>query len=213
VSELGFVSSEENPADDAAELPFPLSAQLLYWLAASRLAELDDDLCLERHVAATARRLAAAIARHFEVDGPFGRQWAYEIDARGRHRLYQDANDLPTALAPLLGFCGADDPSWRATMRFAFSDRNPGFCPGPFGGLGSHHTPGTWTLGDVQQWVAASLTDEPDVAERALERLLASSTPDGLLPEAYDSAGGGAPIRRWFAWPGAALGTLLALAS
>ena len=213
VSELGFVASDENPADDAAELPFPLSAQLLYWLAASRLAELEGELCLERDMAATERGLAAAIARHFEVDGPFGRQWAYEIDARGRHRLYQDANDLPTALAPLLGFCGTYDPIWRATMRFAFSDRNPGYCPGAFGGLGSHHTPGTWTLGDVQQWVAATLTDEPDVAERALERLLAVAAPDGLLPEAYDSASGGAPIRRWFAWPGAALGTLLAHAS
>jgi uncharacterized protein len=54
-----------------------------------------------------------------------------------------------TALAPLLGFCGADDPIWRATMRFAFSDRNSAYCPGRFGGLGSRHTPGTWTLGDV----------------------------------------------------------------
>jgi len=213
VSELGLVSSEENPADDAAELPFPISAQLLYWVAASRLAELEDDLRLERDVAVTARGLAAAIATHFEVDGPFGRQWAYEIDSRGRHRLYHDANDLPTALAPLLGFCGADDPIWRATMRFAFSDRNPAYCPGRFGGLGSRHTPGTWTLGDVQEWVAASLVDDRDAAERALERLLASSAPDGLLPEAYDSCTGGAPIRRWFAWPGAALGTLLALAS
>jgi len=211
--ELGFLSSDENPADDAAELPFPLSAQLLYWLAASRLAELEEDLHIEGNVAATARGLAAAIATHFEVDGPFGRQWAYEIDGRGRHRLYQDANDLPTALAPLLGFCGADDPIWRATMRFAFSDRNPAFCPGRFGGLGSHHTPGTWTLGDVQQWVAASLLEEPEEAERALERLLAVAAPDGLLPEAYDSATGGAPIRRWFAWPGASLGTLLALAT
>ena len=61
--------------------------------------------------------------------------------------------------------------------------------------------------------MAASLVDDRDAAERALERLLASSAPDGLLPEAYDSATGGAPIRRWFAWPGAALGTLLALAS
>jgi hypothetical protein len=203
--ELGFVSSEENPADDETEHPFPLSAQLLYRLAATRLAELRDELGAERDFAATARRLATAIPRHFEVDGPFGRQWAYEIDGRGGHRLYHDANDLPTALAPLLGYCAADDPVWAATMRFAFSEHNPAWC----GGLGSRHTPGAWTLGDVQEWVVASLLGERDAAERAITRLLAVATPDGLLPEAYDPATGGSPIRRWFAWPGAALATLL----
>jgi hypothetical protein len=207
--ELGFLPSDENPADDAAELPFALSAQILYWLAETRLAELG----LGNDHATAARELAAAIRRHFAVDGPLGRQWAYEIDGRGGHRLYHDANDLPTALAPLLGFCAADDPAWATTMRFAFGEHNPAFCPGPFGGLGSHHTPGTWTLGDVQQWVVASLLGEPQVAERAIDRMLAVAGPSGLLPEAYDPATGGSPIRHWFAWPGAALGALLPLAA
>ena len=65
----------------------------------------------------------------------------------------------------------------------------------------------------MQIWVAASLVGDREAAERALERLVAVAASDGLLPEAFDSATGGAPIRRWFAWPGAALGTLLALAS
>jgi len=209
VGEHGFVASEENPADDASELPFPLSTQILYWLAATRMEELSEVLRVEHDFGATARALAGAVAQHFEVDGPLGRQWAYEIDGRGAHRLYHDANDLPTALAPLLGFCDAGDPVWAATMRFALSEHNPGYCAGPFGGLGSGHTLGTWTLGDVQEWVAASLLGERDAAERALARLLAVAGPDGLLPEAYDPLTGGAPVRHWFAWPGAALATLL----
>jgi meiotically up-regulated gene 157 (Mug157) protein len=96
-------------------------------------------------------------------------------------------------------------------MQFALSPHNPAYCPGEWGGLGSLHTPGTWTLGDVQEWVAAGLLGEPSRSERALERLLAAASPDGLLPEAYDPRTGGAPIRRWFAWPGAALGALLTL--
>jgi hypothetical protein len=196
--ELGLPSSEENAADDAAELPYPVSAQILRWVAATRLRALGLP------------SPEPAGAGPFEVEGPFGIQWAYEIDGRGRHRLYHDANDLPTALAPLLGFCAADHPPWVATMRYAFSEHNAGWCPGPFGGLGSHHTPGTWTLGDVQEWAAASLLGEPERAERALARLLAVATPDGLLPEAYDSRSGDSPVRHWFAWPGAALGTLLA---
>lgn len=209
LGEHGFVSSEENPADDAAELPYPLSAQILYWRAATRMDELREELALECDCGATARALARAVALHFEVDGPLGRQWAYEVDGSGAHRLYHDANDLPTALAPLLGFCDAGDPVWATTMRFALSEHNPGYCAGPYGGLGSGHTPGTWTLGDVQEWVAASLLGEHAAAEQALARLLAVAGPDGLLPEAYDSLTGGSPIRHWFAWPGATLATLL----
>jgi hypothetical protein len=71
------------------------------------------------------------------------------------------------------------------------------------------HTPGTWTLGDVQEWVVASLFGDASRAERAVARLLDVARADGLLPEAYDPATGGAPIRPWFAWPSAALGWLL----
>ncbi|MGH2949999.1 MAG: glycoside hydrolase family 125 protein, partial [Solirubrobacteraceae bacterium] len=203
----GLIRSDENPADDRAELPFPLSSQILLWHVATRLAGcgLVDG--------AAAARTAAAVERHFTVEGPLGRQWAYEVDARGGHRLYHDANDLPTALAPLLGFCPATDPAWSATMRFALSGYNPAWNPGPWGGLGSLHTPGTWTLGDIQEWVAMGLLGERERSERALERLVAVARPDGLLPEAYDPETGAEPVRRWFAWPGAALGALLTLAT
>jgi hypothetical protein len=83
------------------------------------------------------------------------------------------------------------------------------YRPGAYGGLGSLHTPGTWTLGDVQEWVVASLTGDRERAERALARLLAVASADGLLPKAYDPETGRSPIRPWSAWPSAALGWLL----
>ncbi|HJU00340.1 MAG TPA: glycoside hydrolase family 125 protein, partial [Actinomycetes bacterium] len=144
----------------------------------------------------------------FACPGPFGGQWAYETDGRGRSRRYHDANDLPTALAPLWGLCPPDDHRWAATMRFALDPANPGWSPGCWGGLGSAHTPGTWPLGDVQEWVAASLLGDTGRAERALVRLLAVAAPDGLLPETYDSATGRWLARPWFAWPGATLAAL-----
>ncbi|MQA76283.1 MAG: metal-independent alpha-mannosidase [Solirubrobacterales bacterium] len=206
IAPSGLLPTEENPADDPAALPFALSTQILCWYAARRLTELGLDLDVE----ALGERARRAVAEHFVAEGPFGPQWAYEVDGAGRRRLYQDANDLPTALAPLLGFCSPGDPLWRATMSFALSARNPGFSPGPWGGLGSLHTPGTWTLGDIQEWVAASALGDPERSARALARLVAVASPDGMLPEAYDSATGTAPVRLWFAWPGAALGALVA---
>jgi uncharacterized protein len=207
--ELGLVAGEENPADDPASLPFLLSTQVLRWHTATRLRAHAGELGLEpRPLGEAADRVRAAIRARFACPGPFGTQWAYETDGRGRRRRYHDANDLPTALAPLWGLCPADDRHWTATMRFALGPANPGWSPGPWGGLGSAHTPGTWPLGDIQEWVAASLMADTGRAERALERLLAVAAPDGLLPETYHSATGRWLARPWFAWPAAALAAL-----
>ena len=50
---------------------------------------------------------------------------------------------------------------------------------------------------------------EDEASEVALERLVRSAFTDGMLPEAYDPDGSGQAGRHWFAWPGAALATLL----
>ena len=207
--ELGLVAGEENPADDPASLPYLLSTQVLLWYTATRLRAHADELGLAPPaLAAAAAAVRAAIRDRFACPGPFGGQWAYETDGRGRSRRYHDANDLPTALAPLWGLCPPDDRQWSATMRFALDPANPGWSPGRWGGLGSAHTPGTWPLGDIQEWVAASLLADTGRAERALDRLLAVAAPDGLLPETYDSGTGRWLARPWFAWPGATLAAL-----
>jgi uncharacterized protein len=207
--ELGLVAGEENPADDPASLPYLLSTQILLWHTATRLGAHAGELGLAaRALAEAADSARIAIRDRFACSGPFGGQWAYETDGRGRSRRYHDANDLPTALAPLWGLCPPDDPQWSATMRFALDPANPGWSPGRWGGLGSEHTPGTWPLGDIQEWVAASLLGDTGRAERTLDRLLAVAAPDGLLPETYDSGTGRWLARPWFAWPGATLAAL-----
>jgi uncharacterized protein len=207
--ELGLVAGEENPADDPASLPYLLSTQILRWYTATRLSAHAGELGLAAQAPAEAAdTVATAIRDRFTCPGPLGAQWAYETDGRGRHRRYQDANDLPTALAPLWGLCRPEDRQWSATMRFALGPANPGWSPGRWGGLGSAHTPGTWPLGDIQEWVATSLLGDTGRAGRALGRLLAVAAPDGLLPETYDSATGRWRARHWFAWPGATLAAL-----
>jgi uncharacterized protein len=207
-----MLRSEENPADDPADLPLLLSTEVLHWTAARRLAAHAVELGLERRAAelvAEAAAVRSAVARGFAVDGPFGTQWAYAIDACGGQRLYHDANDLPVALAPLVGFVAPDDKAWQATMRFAFSPHNPAFVPGRGGGLGSLHTPGVWPLGDVQEWVWASIAGDDRRVDRVLSRLAAVHR-HGMLPEAYDPASAEWRSRRWFAWPGAAIAAIVA---
>ncbi|CAN5698124.1 hypothetical protein BH23CHL7_BH23CHL7_23800 [soil metagenome] len=209
MSDDGLLATDENAADDPVGLPYVLANQLLAWHALARLDEVPELDGLEPSPAALAKRVARAVDRHFTVDGPAGRLWAYAVDGRGATLLLHDANDLPTALAPLWGYCRADNSRWRATIDFAFSTANPAFAAGRFGGLGSAHTPGVWSLGLAQEWIARSLAGSHEAAADALRRLIACAQSDWSLPEASDPDTGRCLARPWFAWPGAVVGALM----
>lgn len=205
----GLLMSEENPADDISGFDLSFSTQVLYWHVLENLAVWNAELSLDDDTpGVVADELRTTIREVFTVDGPDGTVFAYEADGRGEYRLYGDANDLPSVLAPAWGFCDDDDPVWRRTMRFILSPSNPGWSPGTFGGLGSAHTPGTWPLGDLQAYIFHDRIGEADDARKVRERLVLMAADDGLLPEAYDSATGEWSARHWFGWPAAAVGCL-----
>ncbi len=208
--DLALMRTDENPADDVPAYPYLLSDQVLLCHTATRLAGVASMVGLDQSLAqAVADRIREAFGEYFVIEGPLGQMWAYSVNGRGGVERYMDANDLPAALAPMWGFCKPNDEAWRTTMHFAFDRENPGFVEGPMGGLGSRHTPGTWPLGDIMGWVAFGLMDEAEPSEAALERLVRSAFGDGMLPEAYDPEGSGSAVRHWFAWPGAALASIV----
>lgn len=202
---VGLIASAENAADDPATAPYIGASQILLWYTARRVAEVtvDVDLGID---AADLRATADAVRAAF-IDQLGGGPWPYAVDGAGFRMAYHDANDLPIVLAPVWGFCAPSDAGWLATMSFAFSEANPGWVTGARPGLGSAHTPGPWTLGDVQAWMHALIMGDGSAAEAALARLEDVSFADGMLPEAY-GANGDDRVRHWFAWPGAALAAL-----
>jgi hypothetical protein len=205
----GLIGCTENAADDPAVAPFITASQILLWYAGQRLVEMLDAAVLsvgDLDVRGRASGARDAFAVRM-VDGEA--LWPYAVDGSGGRVAYHDANDLPVALAPLWGFCAADDPGWLATMRFAFGPGNPGWNPGLRSGLGSAHTPGPWTLGDIQAWIRARALADGQAMAMAVERLGAVAFFDSMLPEAY-SADPNEDVRQrhWFAWPGATLAAL-----
>lgn len=205
----GLIASAENAADDPVAAPYIASSQILLWYALARLAEMAATGVIGLDAAflsELAQSVQAAFSRWI-ADGEG--TWAYAVDGRGARIAYHDANDLPVALAPVLGFCDAADAGWRATMAFAFSEANPAFSIGPRSGLGSAHTRGPWTLGDIQAWVVARTTADDASAADALARLASVAFDDAMLPEAYSATlDPDVRVRHWFAWPGAALTAL-----
>jgi hypothetical protein len=190
----GLIATSETPADDPTALPYHFSSHVLLWHVLSVFGHPE------------APRVRDAVVRAFRRDGRF----AYATDDDGRVRHYHDANDLPTVFAPGWGFCGSDDPAWRATVDFAWSEANPGYFAGPFSGLGSLHTPHPWPLGDLQEIVVARLLHDRAREKRAVARLDMVETWDSMLPEAYDEHRGDVASRHWFAWPNALRALLFA---
>lgn len=185
------------------KLPDETSNQILAWHAFQRLHRIGVGGGRLRHLA---EAIAGDIRRFQVIDAADGRQrFAYPTDLVGGAVDYHDANDIPMALAPAWGFCSETDPAWMETIRFAFSPENPGFFPGPHGGLGSRHTPAPWLLGQVQAYLTrASLGDLKgmETAERALGE---AALWDGSLPEATDPRSARPRSRPWFGWPAASV--------
>ncbi|HEX6384303.1 MAG TPA: glycoside hydrolase family 125 protein [Anaerolineae bacterium] len=201
------LATEETPADDPLPLPYHFSSQILLWHTLRHLAILNSRWSFTtKDLSKLAEAVRAAVFAHFIAEHEGSRLFAYATDLQGNYHFYHDANDLPVALAPLWGFCPADDSRWQATMDFAFSPANRGgYYPGPVGGLGSVHTPGAWPLGDVQEYLYARLIGDLARAGVVLNRLATTACWDGALPEARDENDGAVRSRHWFAWPGAAL--------
>ncbi len=198
----GLFPTDETPADDPVAMPYHLSSHILLWHTFRKLAALIES----KDLSDIAERVYDAIWREFVAVYEGRKLLAYLTDGAGKHQFYHDANDLPLVLAPAWGFCPANDPVWLATVDFAFSLKNEdGYYPGTFGGLGSVHTPNTWSLGDVQAYIVAKLTNNLSAVQTVIERIQKVAQRDGALPEAYNAATGEVVSRHWFSWPCAAL--------
>ena len=135
------------------------------------------------------------------IDDPdIGPRWAYEVDGRGGVLEMDDAN-IPSLLAlPLIGYCRADDPVYRATRTFVLSERNPFFYRGSAAsGVGSPHTPRrhAWPIAIA----AAGLTSSDPADKRAvIDTLLATHAGTTRIHESFHVDRPTSWTRGWFSW-------------
>ncbi|SFL75812.1 hypothetical protein SAMN03159341_109171 [Paenibacillus sp. 1_12] len=213
-SECWLFQTGETPADDKVDYPYHFSSQILMWRTLKKLEQLNREFkFMDENIGQWAQSVHDDCMKHFTVNCDEKVQFAYLSDLKGNYKVYHDANDLPTILAPFWEFCEFDDSRWLNTLKFAFSPNNVGgFYQGAFGGLGSVHTPHPWPLGDAQELIYRASTNDREQYDRVLTKLRTICQWDGLFSEAVDEETGTVESRHWFSWPGAFIAQVLIMA-
>ncbi|KIX94012.1 uncharacterized protein Z520_10349 [Fonsecaea multimorphosa CBS 102226] len=195
----GLFSTDETPGDDEVEYPFHFSSHVLLWHALSKLAKVLMQVTsssMGKRLAGFAEDVRTATLKHFLCSDPMrgAPSFSYLVDGIGHRTFYHDANDLPTLLAPLWGFIRTSNEkqAWHNTMNFAFTAANEGgyYGEGAFGGLGSVHTPGPWTLGYFQEWKYAQMTGNTQGETVVWKKICGAMLWDGTFSEAVDGHSG-----------------------
>lgn len=196
--------TQETPGDDEVVFPYHFSSHVLLYHTLQKLAHMQESISgIQTPVARWAADVKADTLKEFTTTLNGKPIYAYLASLKGDYQFYHDANDIPSAYAPLWGFCSAKDQAWLNLFAFGLSSENQeGYYPGRYGGLGSVHTRNAWPLGDSQQLIFAILTNNEELKKHTVERLLETVQWDGLYAEAVDQDSGKVTSKHWFSWPG-----------
>jgi uncharacterized protein len=170
------------PSGDPADHPYVTLGNVLLWAFAEALPRLwprnggTEDI--PPRFQGAAPEIAAAIWQQCVTVVGGEHILVSSADLQGGAAVYDDP-EASLALLPFLGFCGADDPIWTATMEFLRSRRYPLWRDGDIGGLASRAA----GLPRLAALIADLLGPGADAA---LQRLLRVQLPAGVAAAAYD---------------------------
>lgn len=210
----GLIASLFRPSDDATIFPFLVPSNMYAVVALRQLAAMLASIVKDREAAnecsALAREVELALAAHAVAEHPRrGRVWAYEVDGFGGQVFMDDAN-VPSLLSlSYLGWCGADDPTYRRTRALVLSEDNPWFHRGRAAeGIGSPHTPGNriWPIAIAMR--ALTSGNDAEIA-LCLKTLATTDASTGFMHEAFDANDPAQYSRPWFAWANSLFGELM----
>ncbi len=146
--DCGLHATFLDPSDDPVTYPYLTYDNVLAWRGLVDAAEMCERLGWQSRAAAArqaAEDLARAIRSTCVVPGPSGPLFAWAVDGRGAHQLY-DNPPGSLLLLPYYGFCAPDDPVYQATAAWIRSPANPWYAPGRFGSPASAHAPDPWPM-------------------------------------------------------------------
>ncbi len=214
VRPVGLIASSFRPSDDATTFEFLVPSNFFAVTSLRKAAEILSTVNGETELADSCRSLAdevAAALREYAVyDHPkYGKIYAFEVDGFDNRFLMDDAN-VPSLLSmPYLGDVSLDDPIYRNTRRFVWSEDNPYFYRGRAGeGIGGPHigVEAIWPMSIMMR--AFTSTDDAEI-RHCIEQLLATDAGCGFIHESFHKDNAEKFTREWFAWQNTLFGELI----
>jgi meiotically up-regulated gene 157 (Mug157) protein len=214
VNPVGLIVSSFRPSDDATLFPFLIPSNYFAVVSLKQMAELLNELGIKSELAKDALALAKeveealekyAIADHMD----FGKTIAFEADGFGNRMFMDDAN-IPNLISlPYLGAMDAEDPIYKNTRKFVFSESNPWFFKGEYAeGVGGPHVgvDMIWPMSIVMR--AMTSDDDKEIAE-CLQMLVKTHAGTGFMHETFHKDKPEHFTRSWFAWANTLFGELV----
>lgn len=214
VKPVGLIASSFRPSDDATQLPFLVPSNLMavdiLRKAARILEEVNHDSALASECRALADEVDAALAKHAVREHPTaGRVWAFEVDGYGSALFMDDANVPSLVAVPYFTDVPADDPVYRATRAYVWSEQNPWFFRGRAGeGIGGPHC-GYGSIWPMSVILKGLTTDDPAEALACLDQLVRTDARTAFIHESHDLDDAESYTRPWFAWANTLFGELV----
>jgi len=214
VKPVGLIVSSFRPSDDATVLQFLIPSNFFAVTslrkAARILTEVNRENALAQSCLALASEVETALRKYATYNHPqFGTIYAYEVDGFGNQYLTDDAN-VPSLLA--MGYLGdvpMDDPIYRNTRRFVWSDSNPYFFRGKIAeGIGGPHI-GYNMVWPMSIMMKAFTSDDESEIRWCMRTLLDTDAGTGFIHESFNCDNPADFTRPWFAWQNTLFGELV----
>jgi meiotically up-regulated gene 157 (Mug157) protein len=214
VKPVGLIVSSFRPSDDATTYGFLVPSNLFAVTSLKQLAEISLRVTGDTAFAATCTHLAGEVAQaidRYAIAGHlnYGSIYAFEVDGFG-NRLFTDDANVPSLLSlPYLGCVDKNDPVYRSTRQFIWSNDNPYFFKGKAAeGIGGPHIgyDMIWPMSIIMK--AMTGTDDAEIRS-CIQMLRDTDAGTGFMHESFHKDNPEKFSRSWFAWVNTLFGELI----
>ncbi len=214
VNPVGLIVSSFRPSDDATTFQFLIPSNFFAVSSMRKMAdilkEVNHDKARAKKCTEFAKEVEDALKKYATTEHPkYGEIYAFETDGFGNYFLMDDAN-VPSLLAmPYLGDVDVNDPIYKNTRAFVWSEDNPYFFRGSKGeGIGGPHVgyDMAWPMSIMMR--AFTSQDDAEIKE-CIEMLLATDAETGFMHESFNVNDPANFSRSWFAWQNTLFGELI----
>ncbi len=214
VKPVGLIASAFRPSDDATTFLFLIPSNFMAVSSLRKAAEIlnkvNGDTEMAGQCTTLADEVAEALKKYAVYDHPkYGKIYAFEVDGYGSQLLMDDAN-VPSLLGmAYLGDVDTNDPIYRNTRRFVWSEDNPYFFKGKVGeGIGGPHTGYNMIWPMTIMMRAFTSTDDAEI-KQCIEALQRTDAGTGFMHESFNKDNDKHFTRSWFAWQNTLFGELI----